>query len=298
MTVLVDFDGYTAASEFCDEECVNAANHRSADLLLGESYGLETFDSSQSQTVQLYLGAYTCDIYTVMERIKTNVPNWADFTHKEALIYPALPCWFDGIAYITELEEWLFSITKLYMEDHPGFDARWEWIRSHEFGHNYALVHGWKNGVEYADDSCIMGSGIIYSAAVRYLRGWIRNTIRTGTGAEDALVALGAGESAVVELQSLGTADPYAPGQVGALAVTAPYGDPDGWVLVFWLSPFGSVTTHKVRGLYYDHHLLDESEEGGSFTVGYDTNSKTTMSVGNITVDEDNVVLSATVTFS
>lgn len=287
MTVLVNVDGYTDAHEFCDEECVAAANQKSAALLLEESYGLETFDASQSKTVRLNLSTAVCDIIWTTFEIQRLVPGWDDFTHKEVLIDANVPCNYDGMAWITELPEWLFSITKLYMHDQPDFDgARWEWIRTHEFGHNYALVHGWKDNVEYKDNTCIMGMGNIYSGAVRYLRNWITNDMREG-----ALVTLGAGESAVVQLQSLGTADPYAPGQVGALAVVTPYDS--HWTMVVWLSPSGFVIVHRVVDLYYDHHLLAEKTEGESFTHG-----DTTMSVGNIYVDESNTVVSATVTFS
>lgn len=286
LTVLVDFDGYPPAWETCDEECVAPANNRSADHLLKESYGLETFDPSQSKTIRLSFGAYSCDIFHVMGYIQNNVPDWESYTHKEALIDGSVPCYFDGMAFITEMEYWLFSITLLRMDDHPGFNAkRWEWIRAHELGHNYALIHGWKNGVEYKDDTCIMGEGVLYSGAVRYLRGWFEKD-----GArEDALVTLAEGEGAEIQLLSLQDADPYDSQEVGSLAVATPYDS--SWTLVFWLNTNGNVVVHRVRDLYYEHHVLAQLAEGGSYTHGW-----TTMTVG--TVDWSGDVVSATVVFS
>jgi len=292
LTVLVDFDGYPSAWESCDEECVAAANNKSAALLREQSYGLETFDASQSKTIRLSAGdVNVCDIYHVYGLIVNNVPDWTSFTHKEALIDANVPCNFDGIAFIWEDPAFLFSITKLRMNDYPGFDGKtWEWIRSHELGHNYALMHGFKDGVEYKDNTCIMGNGVRYSGAVRYIRGWIGDVMREE--------AIGAGESAVMQLLSIDTADPYDPEKVGALAILAPAvvhgGWHDaGWTVVFWLSPAGFVVAHRAKDLYHEHHLLFEGIEGDSFT-----NGQITMSVDEIYVGKDNAVVSATVTFS
>ena len=81
--------------------------------MLEESYGLTTFDASQSKTVRLSLGSYNCDISDVRDLIKANVLDWASFTHKEALFHAKVPCPWLGVAFKDTSLSWTFSITML-----------------------------------------------------------------------------------------------------------------------------------------------------------------------------------------
>jgi len=247
LTVLIQFDNYTDPWNICDEQCVQAANQRLAALMLEESYGLDTYDTAKSVIVRLNAGEASCDIDLYTALLDANAGNLgvqrSAFTHTEFLLDSSISCGWGGIAYVGGST----SATQLYSD--------WEWIRTHELGHNYALRHGWFEGVEYGDLTCIMGDGPIYSGAVRYMMNWI---------AEGAIASVAPRQATELRLRSI-ESDSYGPGQAfGPSIIVAPYGHGSSQ-LVFWLDPAGDVIVHQISGLYNPHHHLATLSLGGLF---------------------------------
>jgi len=241
LTVLLKFDGYTDPWDACDEECVAAANERLAATMLSESYAQETFNTDASHTIRMEADSVTCDIGRMFNMLEGQAGalgvDISAYVHVEFLIHISLLCGYGGVAYVGGKA----SATLLY--------GNWEWIRLHELGHNYGLLHGWKDNIEYADHSCIMGNGDIYSGAVRLIRGWVPSVAITHF---DALEGV---HDVVIRTLS---SDPYLPGSGEQMTLlTAPdleWGG--GWKLVVWLDPVHQVVTiHKAASLFASTHF-------------------------------------------
>jgi len=251
LTVLLQMNGYPDPWSVCDEECVAAANKRLAAFMLDESYGKETFNTEASQVVRLEDMSITCSLNTWYNMLWANADalgvNPNAYTHVEFLIHANLPCGFGGIGQVGGP----VSATLLY--------STWEWIRAHELGHNYGLYHGFKDGVEYGDHTCIMGNGDIYSGAVRLIRDWIPSTAITSIDSSDAAYD--------IVVRSL-SSDPYVSGHEDQMTLlTAPDLDWGGsWKYVVWLDPEHQlVTVHKAASLFVETHFIVALGPGNTF---------------------------------
>jgi len=253
LTVLLGFDGYPHPVSVCDEECVVAANGRLADFMKDQSYSEETFDTANSDVVQASGGSATCSLNAwwniLVQQANTLGVNPNQYTHIEFLLHYDLPCGFGGIGQVGGS----ISGTLLYWS--------WEWIRAHELGHNYALLHGFKDGVEYGDYTCIMGNGDIYSGAVRLLRGWVPSNAIASIDSVDLPYE--------VTVRQIDT-DPYEAGSDGQMTLlTAPDAQWGGsWKYVVWLDSISErVTIHKAAQLYSETHFIAALGAGQSFAL-------------------------------
>jgi hypothetical protein len=252
LTVLIRFEGAADPVSLYDEAAIEASNRRLAALMSEQSWGQDTYDADNSVVVRLdtrnefVTFLEKCDIDWMQDFLDKNEATVGyhrrDFTHVEFLMHADFNCGWGGIAYVGGT----LSATQLY--------SSWEWIRTHELGHNYALRHGYYEGVEYGDKTCIMGDGPIYSGAVRLLLGWVP---------PGAIGYYGAGSS--LELRRIDS-DPFSAEQAtGKTIITAPT---SGGTLVFWLDLNGLVVVHKVDRLYEPTHHLASLEVGDSYDDG------------------------------
>jgi len=178
LSVLTATEGTPDPWTICDENCVGAGNVWLAEELLMTSYSAWSVDIANSAVVRLTVpGSLQCDFNHWLAVLREQddalgvdaSEGQTDFEHIEFLAHPSQPCPWGGVACVG----CTLSSTKLYSANlSPGYSG-WMGVRMHELGHNFGLMHSFKNNVEYGDCTEVMGCGPTYSPPIRLLLGWV-----------------------------------------------------------------------------------------------------------------------------